>query len=221
MLVLAQAGVGKSSLAHSLALEFKKLKHLGGVFAFSKDHSPKNFFRTIARSLADIDPSHASLLAKAINSDSTLATTTSLSRQSDQLLRDLLDNVSCLGPLGPIIIIIDALDECPSDLSKIIELSGKSIISLPSHIRFLVTSRPTEAEANAGTQQRCRYLRSSLGAILISYHLFGIVSRWWTSSTKGISRVSQKMPRASSSMLPWCARKSSSLTQCCGAVARG
>lgn len=146
-LVTAQAGVGKSALAHALALELKKARRLGAFYAFSKNQSPENLFPTIARSLADLDPNYASILTEAITSDSTLATASSLSRQFDELLRIPLEAVSRLGPLGSIVIIIDALDECPTDIREICKFLGDSVKSLPSNIRFLVTSRPSEAQS--------------------------------------------------------------------------
>jgi hypothetical protein len=148
-LVVAQAGFGKSSLAHSLAFELKVEKRLGGFFAFSKDRGAEHFFRTVARSLADLDENYASILAKAITSNSTLSTTPSLKLQFDKLLCEPLHAVSLLGQLGPVVIIVDALDECPLDSQRreIIEFLGKSIESFPPNIRFLVTSRPSEAES--------------------------------------------------------------------------
>ena len=139
LLVIGQAGVGKSAIAHSIANEYVELKRLGAIFCFSKDKGPVNFFRTLARSFADMDPLYASKLASTINSEK--ETSTSLDVQMKDVL---LPPFKRLSVLGPIIVVIDALDECV-DRNPLVDCLIRNIFSIPANIRILVTSRPAEA----------------------------------------------------------------------------
>ena len=131
--------MGKSAIAHSIANEYVALKRLGATFCFSKDRGPANFFRTLARSFADMDPLYASELVSSINSEK--ETSTSLDVQMTDVL---LPPFKRLSVLGPIVVVIDALDEC-MDRNPLVDCLVKNISSIPTNIRILVTSRPTEA----------------------------------------------------------------------------
>jgi len=146
-LLLGQAGVGKSAIAHTIAKEWKLAERLGASFCFSKDRGIDHFFRTLARRLADLDPAYASRLATAISRDSSLKTTPVPSVQLQELL---LKPFQSLSILGTIIIVIDALDECKVDRDNLIQLLNDHIDQFPSNIRFIITSRPSEAEMLQG-----------------------------------------------------------------------
>jgi len=142
-LLLGKAGTGKSTIAHSLVQEFKQLRRLGAFFRFLSltDIGPEHFFRTIARSIADLDPSYATVLMNF--ADSTLNTTTSPTLQLMELLTKPFKTLSAL---GPIVVVIDALDECPADHRlELIQCLQENIMLFPKSIRFIITSRPSEA----------------------------------------------------------------------------
>jgi hypothetical protein len=143
LLVIGQAGLGKSAIAHSVAQELMLLRRLGAFFGFSKVRGHENFFRTIARDLTDLDSNYAAELARQVSNNTRLATTTSVYDQFSELLSVPLS----AGHLrGPIVIVVDALDECPNERQAIIQcLTDRVRFKLPSNIRFLVTSRPSEA----------------------------------------------------------------------------
>jgi len=140
LLAIGQAGVGKSAIAHSIANEYANMGRLGAAFCFSKDRGAGNLFRTIARNLADIDTVYASVLSSSIIS-SEMATSTSLEIQMKLLL---LVPFQRLSVIGPVVIVLDALDECV-ERNQLIDCLIKNINSFPDNIRILVTSRPTEA----------------------------------------------------------------------------
>jgi len=140
LLAIGQAGVGKSAIAHSIANEYARMGRLGATFCFSKDKGAGNLFRTIARNLADIDPVYASVLSSSTIS-SEMATSTSLEIQMKLLL---LIPFQRLSAIGPVVIVLDALDEC-MERSQLIDCLIKNIDSLPDNIRLVVTSRPSEA----------------------------------------------------------------------------
>jgi len=140
-LLLGKAGVGKSAIAHRIVQEAKQQGRLGAFFCFSAGIGPGNFFRTIARRLADLEPAYASALMA--DTDSTLKTTSSLTRQ----LQDLLTKpFKTLSGLGPIALVVDALDECAVDRDELIRCLHENIHLFPKNIRFFITSRPSEAQ---------------------------------------------------------------------------
>ena len=141
-LLLGKAGVGKSAIAHRVVQEAMQLGRLGAFFCFSAGIGPENFFRTIARRLADLEPSYAAALME--NMDSTLKTTPSMTRQLQDLL---VKPFETLNALGPIIIVVDALDECAAQRDELIHCLHDNISLFPKNIRFIITSRPTEAES--------------------------------------------------------------------------
>lgn len=140
-LLVGQAGLGKSAIAHSISHEYEQIRCLGATYCFSKDRGSTNFFRTIARKLADLDPAYAACLCETMTED--MENTTSMPRQLQNIF--LRPFESSLSVLGPIVIVVDALDECvDSDRAELIRLLTGSIQSFPSNIRLLITSRPNE-----------------------------------------------------------------------------
>ncbi|GJJ11015.1 hypothetical protein Clacol_005244 [Clathrus columnatus] len=141
------AGVGKSAIAHSIAVRFESIGRLGSFFCFDRNYALERrqdkLFSTIARDLADLDIQIKHQLAKVIRNKTSLRTTTDLHLQWKNFIFEPLNAIS-EASTGPILIIVDALDECdnPSsrcDLPKVLETE---LTSLPDNIRFLITSRP-------------------------------------------------------------------------------
>jgi len=140
LLLVGQAGVGKSAITHSIANEYAKLGRLGAMFCFSKDRGSEHFFRTIARNLADMDHLYAAALSASITLD------TATSPYPEIQMKDLLlAAFESLSVLGPIVIVIDALDEC-SDPDPIVDCLNQNIHSFPPNIRIVMSSRPSEAQ---------------------------------------------------------------------------
>ncbi|GJJ10691.1 hypothetical protein Clacol_004918 [Clathrus columnatus] len=141
------AGAGKSAIAHSIALRFKSIHRLGSFFCFDRNYPSERrrekIFSTIARDLADLDPQIKRELAKAIKNEASLRTTTDLQLQWEKFIFEPLRVVSEVGT-GPIVIVIDALDESGDPISRreLLKILEKETLSLPVNIRFLVTSRP-------------------------------------------------------------------------------
>ena len=143
-LILGQAGVGKSAILHRIAEEYNVTQRLAASFCFSKDRGSTNFFRTIACSLAALDPAFASAVAAASTRDPSLKSTTVITSQIKYLLKEPFQSLSIL---GTIVIVIDALDECYEGRDELVQRLHEHIPSFPKNIRFVITSRPSEAEA--------------------------------------------------------------------------
>ncbi|GJJ10753.1 hypothetical protein Clacol_004981 [Clathrus columnatus] len=141
------AGVGKSAIAHSIALRFKSLRRLGSFFCFDRNQSidgrREKIFPTIARDLADLDSQIKHELAKVIKNETSLRKTPDLQLEWEKFVLEPLRITSQIST-GPILIVIDALDESgdPTSRRELVRILEKEISSLPVNVRFLVTSRP-------------------------------------------------------------------------------
>ena len=70
-LLHGMAGTGKSTIANTIAWRLFTMKRLGGSFCFSRNdrinRNASNMFSTIARGMADLDPSFKVKLAEALD----------------------------------------------------------------------------------------------------------------------------------------------------------
>jgi hypothetical protein len=146
------AGTGKSAIAHTIAKQFNDKGVLGSCFCFDKtEKRHEKIFSTIARDLADHDPEMRRALADVVKDSTSLKNSKDIFQQWEKLLVEPLKKSSG-SSVGPVLIVIEALDESGGletrqDLLRI--LAGKlqkkglpKITELPSKFRILVTSRP-------------------------------------------------------------------------------
>ncbi|GJJ08938.1 hypothetical protein Clacol_003158 [Clathrus columnatus] len=142
------AGTGKSAIAHSIALWFQSIGRLGSFFCFDRNSSierRERVFSTIARDLADLDMQIKRELSKVLHNKTSVQNTADLHLQWKHFLFDPLQAISEVST-GPILIIIDALDESGDPISRqdLLKVLAKEISLLPVNFRFLVTSRPEQ-----------------------------------------------------------------------------
>ncbi|KIJ39234.1 hypothetical protein M422DRAFT_175550 [Sphaerobolus stellatus SS14] len=138
------AGCGKSAVAHTVGQILHRIHKLGSFFCFDvsqqSDHRHTNIFRTIAADLADQYPSFKLALVSALNRD--LCGTNDLTKQWNDLLLEPAHEAKESFE-GPIVIIIDALDESGDEATRaaLLSILVKEAHKLPSNFCFLVTSR--------------------------------------------------------------------------------
>ncbi|KAN0086005.1 hypothetical protein V8E55_007139 [Tylopilus felleus] len=145
-LLTGVAGSGKSAVAHSIARLYHEQKRLGSSYCFSRSEvaqrNPTNLFTTIARDLSSRDPQYKAALCQVLKDDEGLCTSQS---RMDQLERLVIEPWQDLHAIGPLVIVIDALDESgdPTSRQHILRALSAKIAnnSLPSHLRFLITAR--------------------------------------------------------------------------------
>ena len=146
-LLTGVAGSGKSAVAHSVARLYDGQKRLGSSFCFSRTdvahRNPTNLFTTIARDLSYRDPQYMAGLCQVLKNDQALRTSQS---PMEQLERLVIEPCQDLHAIGPLVIVIDALDESgdPTSRQHILRALSEKIAknALPSHLRFLITARP-------------------------------------------------------------------------------
>ena len=111
-LLTGVAGSGKSAITHSIARLYDGQKRLGSSYYFSSTdvtrRNPQNLFATIARDLADLDRQFKSALCQIVKNNRALRTSPSPSEQVERLV---IEPSGHLDAIGPLVIVVDALDE--------------------------------------------------------------------------------------------------------------
>ncbi|KAK6971599.1 WD40 repeat-like protein [Favolaschia claudopus] len=139
------AGSGKSTIATSISAHFRRLGRLGATLRFARDDvvggEPTLVLHAIAFGLAKANPHIEQAICNALSRDSTLLSA-SLDEQFQALLQGPLDSAK-QHLVGPIVIVMDALDECADHFRHFVaNLIANSFTKLPSAFKFFVTSRP-------------------------------------------------------------------------------
>ncbi|KIJ26367.1 hypothetical protein M422DRAFT_272569 [Sphaerobolus stellatus SS14] len=144
-LLMGPAGSGKSAIAHSIARIFAGLGRLGSSFCFVRGDSGRRlelYFPTLARDLAQRDPHIKQALGHIIE-DCSLRKTDDISDQFEEFICKAVSECSIL---GPILLVIDALDECGDGQARnnfLKLLSNQALMKkIPPNFRIFITSRP-------------------------------------------------------------------------------
>ena len=139
-------GCGKSKISFTLAEHFNSISRLGAYLHFNAgSSSPSSVIATIAFRLACFD----STLGKII-SDHVGRHHGGLSIETqfkEYLLDPLIEGAHAVN--GPVIIILDGLDECGQSKSLLKLFSSGLFSKLPRNFRFLITSRWDKEIANS------------------------------------------------------------------------
>ncbi|QGA21575.1 hypothetical protein EYB26_009286 [Talaromyces marneffei] len=137
------AGTGKSTISRTVARNFQKQGLLGASFFFKRGEGDRGnatrFFPTIARQLFAGIPEVRDAILQVIK-DHPRISAKPLKEQFDRLIKQpLADLYQLKGQRPPLVIVIDALDECEgeNDIRVIIQQLPRSVC-----LRFFITSRP-------------------------------------------------------------------------------
>ncbi|KAJ6530579.1 WD40-repeat-containing domain protein [Mycena capillaripes] len=142
------AGAGKSTISTTISEYFRGLGLLGAFIFFDRNkpatRDARSVIHTIAYSVAKLNPQVQTALCKTIESDPQLLDAPIRTQFQRLLLDPLTAAYSTGGMCGPIVIILDALDECVGQDSRIalMELLVEEFHKLPSAFRIFITSRP-------------------------------------------------------------------------------
>ncbi|KAF5328763.1 hypothetical protein D9619_011562 [Psilocybe cf. subviscida] len=137
------AGIGKTTIAHTIAFELDKKGFLGASFVFLRaDDQLKDarlVFPTLAFQLAQFNSQFKTRLAEVLEHDPDCGSNL-LDLQFEKLI---LQPLSAISRSEHIIVILDALDECePEELtSQLLRTLVENIKSVP-FLRVFITSRP-------------------------------------------------------------------------------
>ncbi|KAF8337013.1 uncharacterized protein EI90DRAFT_3119358 [Cantharellus anzutake] len=142
LLLTAVAGAGKTSVALSIAEECKREKISSSSFFFKagEQSRPDHLFSGMARSLATNDPAYRASLISTLQEDPALSTAPFATQFEKLVAEPLRLRTSSSG--RPMVIIIDALDECDTEAFPLLaNILRKEVPKLPINIKFFVTSR--------------------------------------------------------------------------------
>ncbi|RYP37567.1 hypothetical protein DL767_002875 [Monosporascus sp. MG133] len=143
------AGTGKSTIALTVARKYAKLRRLGASFFFSRGGgdlaSAAKFAGTVAAQLADTSPELKKHIYNAIASSPRIRALGLFDQWEKLVLGPLARLDKNVFPL-PIVIVVDALDECDSedDVSLLIQCLAAATAVESTRLRVFVTSRPDQ-----------------------------------------------------------------------------
>lgn len=145
-LLTGVAGSGKSTIAHSIASHYDDKGQLGSSFFFSEadkeGSQPHNLFRNIARDLADNNKHFRSKICDIVANNTALSTTRSIQEQFQKFIDGVMRDIALE---HPVIIVIDALDECSkggNSRTELLNILAKELSDAPLNFRVFVTARP-------------------------------------------------------------------------------
>ncbi|KAF8341377.1 uncharacterized protein EI90DRAFT_3033756 [Cantharellus anzutake] len=148
MLLTAVAGAGKTSIAHTLAERCAKDEEdatllLSFCFKGGEQSWPERLLSAIAQALESRDPVYRIFIASARRKDPALSMAPLLIQFKKLVASPLLHKP----PLSnrPMVVIIDALDECNKKaFEPLAHILREEIPKLPSSIKFFITSRQSD-----------------------------------------------------------------------------
>ncbi|KAF7985618.1 hypothetical protein HWV62_3939 [Athelia sp. TMB] len=152
--VYGGVGLGKSAISTTIAKHFSGIQRRGAFLFFDRKTpiAPTRIISTLAYQLAEHDGATRSAISIATQQRRQLISEPIDNQFSDLLLHPL--SAMATTHRGPVIIIIDALDECGDVDSRraLLALLSKEFAELPSQFRLLITSRPErDIEAALGS----------------------------------------------------------------------
>lgn len=134
-------GSGKSTIAKTVANLFESIGRLGAYISFDRElaHTPSDVIRTIAARLAIADDRISRALQESIKNPPE----GHLNVQFSKLLYQPLKDLAQPSAEGPVLIVLDALDECGNAASReeLLDVLANHFPTLPKWIRLLVTSQ--------------------------------------------------------------------------------
>ncbi|TQW01422.1 vegetative incompatibility protein HET-E-1 [Cordyceps javanica] len=141
------AGTGKSTISRTVARSLADNGQLGASFFFKKGETDRGslskFFMTVAADLIARKPSIAHHIEAVLNADHSITS----KNYTEQFQKFLLEPLTeCDIGNRPIVLVVDALDECEQedDIKRFLYLVSRLETELPDRIRIFLTSRPEE-----------------------------------------------------------------------------
>ncbi|KAK7685640.1 hypothetical protein QCA50_010984 [Cerrena zonata] len=136
------AGSGKSTIASTIAQYFYRQRRRGAYLFFERSTSdPTAFVRTLAHKLAEFDSNICTAISASIKAEPSIVEESS-GDQFEKLITQPLQ-IASKRLTGPIVVVLDALDECGEESSRtgVLKLLAGELPKLPPVFRFLITSR--------------------------------------------------------------------------------
>ncbi|QYS92872.1 hypothetical protein H0G86_000264 [Trichoderma simmonsii] len=142
------AGTGKSTISRTISEVFANENRLGASFFFKRGEADRGglakFFTTIAADLVRRQPIFAPGIKEAIEAEPGIATKPASDQFKQLILKPLSTIPRDTGMTKPIIIVVDAVDECDrvKDIELLIRMFSRSSQPAFPKLKFFLTSRP-------------------------------------------------------------------------------
>jgi NACHT domain len=143
-LLLGRPRCGKSAVSHTIAQRLREERRLGSAIFLARSVEGRNsaeaIFSTMASDLAAFDKKIKEGISQAIDQDPGLPTA-SLERQFQGLIVGPTRNLTII---GPVLLILDGLDECQDvqERRRLLQILVEETDNLPTNFRILITARP-------------------------------------------------------------------------------
>jgi hypothetical protein len=143
-LLLGRPRCGKSAVSHTIAQRMHEEGRLGSAIFLARNvegrNSAKKIFSTMARDLAAFDDKIKEGISQAIDKNPSLPTA-ALERQFQGLIVGPTHNLTII---GPVLLILDGLDECQNvqERHRLLQILVRETSNLPANFRILITARP-------------------------------------------------------------------------------
>ncbi|KAI9708129.1 MAG: hypothetical protein M1828_003189, partial [Chrysothrix sp. TS-e1954] len=141
------AGTGKSTIARTIALRYHEQDRLSASFFFSRDQEDRRHarkvFTTIATQLAEQNASLKEYICEAVAQCRDIADHSLRDQWTRLILRPLSKLEAPTTPQVPLMVVIDALDECEDeeDVKRVIQLFAEAKALGEGRLRLFLTSR--------------------------------------------------------------------------------
>ena len=139
------AGTGKSTIARTIAKKYYEVGRLGASFFFTRGGlaSSRALFPSLARQLADKEPELRRYICEAVANNSSISQQ-GLEHQWRRLILEPLSRANKDSVASPLVIVIDALDECNNndDIQLILQLFPAAMSLQNARLRIFIASRP-------------------------------------------------------------------------------
>ncbi|KIL56063.1 hypothetical protein M378DRAFT_17418 [Amanita muscaria Koide BX008] len=140
------AGIGKSTVAYTIASRAADLNLLGASFFFSRDEADrknaKKFFCTIAYQLCVYNETFSKAIGDVLLTErGSAATTKDPQEQLNALILDPLRSID-LSRVRTILVVVDALDECDEDDEDAVVMGLSQLVQLLPSFKVILTTRP-------------------------------------------------------------------------------
>ena len=156
------AGSGKSTVATTIANTARDLSRLGAFVFFNRAiaerNDPASVIRTLAFQLGEFDRRLGAAISNVIENTPSIRQSP-LRQQFYKLIRQPLSEIAVWSQEGPVIVVIDALDECGhvGDREDLLDVLALESVKLPLTLRIVVVSRTEVDIQNAlGAQENIR-----------------------------------------------------------------
>ncbi|KIL57153.1 hypothetical protein M378DRAFT_16425 [Amanita muscaria Koide BX008] len=140
------AGIGKSTVAYTVASRAASLNLLGASFFFSRDESDrknaKKFFTTIAYQLCVYKETFAKAIGDVLQ---THRGSVAITKDPEEQLQALIVNpLQSIGQsrVRPILVVVDALDECDEEDALSVLTGLKQLVRALPSFKVILTTRP-------------------------------------------------------------------------------